>query len=281
MAVDLGDDALRLDLHALALELLRPLGRQVLAESREDLLAAVEQPHLGAGRVDVLEVHRQYAVRQLRDLAGDLDAGGPPADDHEAEPGLPSLGVRGESSHLERPEDARPKLERVVDRLHPGRPARELVVAEVRLPGAGGDDQAVVRDLEPHPVGAEGRDDAPFEVEPHDLRELDPRVSLPPQDVSNRRRDLALGENAGSDLVQQWLEQVVVDLVDKGHLDRGPLQQPGGEQTSEAAADDDHAMASGGPRLRRLGLFCHRSYPSSLRTPAVVRAPGRSNTMRS
>src|SRR4051812_16220050 len=265
MAVDLGDDALRVDLDALALELLRSLRRQVLAESGQDLLAAVEQPHLGTGGVDVLEVHREHTVSELGDLAGDLDAGRSAADDHKAEPGLSPLGILSEGRHLERPEDPRPQLERVVDGLHARRPAGELVVAEVRLSGTRGDDQAVVRDFELSPIGAEGRHGVSIEVKPHDLRELDPGVPLPPQDVSDRRRDLALRENPRRDLVEQRLEQVVIDPVDQGDVDRGSPQEARGEQPPKPAANDDDAMPGRGSRFRYFRRSRHRAYPSSPR----------------
>ena len=45
-------------------------------------------------------------------------------------------------------------------------------------------------------------------------------VGLPAQDVADRRRDLALGEDPGRELVEQRLEQVVVGAVDHRDLDR-------------------------------------------------------------
>ena len=160
VAIDGGDDALGMDLHALSLELLRRLRREFVAEPGEDLLAAVEQHHPGAGGVDRVEVRREGAVGQLGDLPGDLDARRPAADDDEGEPCAPPVRVLLQRGHLERAEDPRPQLERVVDRLHARRPARELVVPEVRLPGAGGHDQAVVRKLERRVVRGERGDRA-------------------------------------------------------------------------------------------------------------------------
>ena len=53
--------------------------------------------------------------------------------------------VVGALGQLEGAEDAAAQLQRVVDGLHAGRELGELVVAEVGLAGAGGDDQRVVR----------------------------------------------------------------------------------------------------------------------------------------
>ena len=55
--------------------------------------------------------------------------------------------------HLEGAEDPPAQLHGVVDRLHARRVAGQLVVAEVRLWHAGGDDEAVVGDLEVAEVG--------------------------------------------------------------------------------------------------------------------------------
>ena len=63
--------------------------------------------------------------------------------------------------HLEGAEDAPAELQGVVDRLHARRMEGQLVVAEVRLAGAGGDDQAVVGQLDRAQVGGRrGVDDA-------------------------------------------------------------------------------------------------------------------------
>ena len=59
-----------------------------------------------------------------------------------------SAGSSSTAGHLEGAEDPPAQLEGVVDRLHTRRVAGELVVPEVRLVDAGGDDEAVVGDLQ-------------------------------------------------------------------------------------------------------------------------------------
>ena len=156
-AVDVGDDALRVDLDTQVARGPAPPS----PERRSPNLASTSLPPSKSRiravlRVDLPEVVLEHSSRQLGDLPGDLDPGRAAADDDEGEPPPPLLRVALELGHLEGPEDPAPQLERVVDRLHSGRPARELVVAEVGLPGAGGDDQAVVGKLEEDPVGAHG-----------------------------------------------------------------------------------------------------------------------------
>ena len=96
--------------------------------------------------VDRPEVLLQRAVRELGDLAGHLDAGRAGADDDEGQQVVDVLAAGGaELGHLEGAEDPAAQLEGVVDALHAGRELGEVVVAEVGLAGAGGDDQRVVR----------------------------------------------------------------------------------------------------------------------------------------
>ena len=110
-------------------------------------------------------------------------------------------------------------------RLHARRELGEVVVAEVGLAGAGGDDQRVVGR---HGLAAEHvrGDRAGLEVDVGDLAEQHLGVVLPGQDLAGRRRDLALGEDAGRDLVEQRLEQVVGRLGDHRDVDVGRAAAP-------------------------------------------------------
>ena len=125
------------------------------------------------------------------------------------------------SACFERAEDATAQLQRVVDRLHAGRELGEVVVAEVRLAGAGGDDQAVVRRFVG--VAEQLRDDGlARQVDVRDVAEQHLDVVLLAQDQPGGRSDLALGDDAGRHLVQQRLEQVVGGPGDQLDVDVGP-----------------------------------------------------------
>ena len=173
---------------------------------------------------------------------------GPPPTTTKVSHSCRFAGSSSSSAISKAPEDAAAKLEGVVDRLHPGRPARELVVAEVGLAGAGGDDQAVVRDLDGASVGARGRELSSLEVEAVDLGELDVDVPLAVENAAERRCDLALREDPGGDLVEHRLEEVVVVAVHERHSDRGATQPARGEQAPEASAHDHDSMGLGGHR---------------------------------
>ena len=185
---------------------------------------------------------RSARERELAHLPRDLDAGRARADDHDGEP-LSLLGrVDGDLRDLERAEDAPAQLERVVDRLHPRREQGEFVVPEVRLVGAGRDDQAVVRDL--HLVHAQplGLHHLAVEIEAVDLGQLDLHVLVLAQHVTQRWRDLPGRQDAGGHLVQERLEQVVVAPVDQRDLDVELGEPTARRQTSEPTADHHDAV---------------------------------------
>ena len=107
-------------------------------------------------------------------------------------------------------------------RLEPGREALPLVVAEVRVGRAGGDDQVVVGEL------AVGR------AAPVVRRGRTPVASASStvvffcfaQDRAERIGDVARVERGGRDLVEQRLEQMVVAPVDQRDLHRRVLRGP-------------------------------------------------------
>ena len=112
----------------------------------------------------------QCLVRQLGDLARQLDAGRAGADDGERQQPLAFDRVAGPFGQLECAEDASAHFERVVDGLHAGRELREMVVAEIGLVGPGRDDQAVVLGRVALPEQL-GDDIAPSQVDVHDVAE--------------------------------------------------------------------------------------------------------------
>jgi hypothetical protein len=117
----------------------------------------------------------------------------------------------------------------------------EGVVAEVRLRRARGDDQRVVRHRVIDP-GTGHRDRLRLGVHVLHPAEPDVDVLLLAQHLADRRRDLALGQDPGRDLIEQRLEQVVRGAVDQRDLDRRVPQRPGREQPAEPRPDDHHTM---------------------------------------
>ncbi len=112
-------------------------------------------------------------------------------------------------------------------------------MAEVGLPGPGGHDQAVVRNLDGVRVGPVGLDDPVLQVDVADVSQLDGDVLVAMQHLTEGCGDLALGEDPGGHLVEQRLEQVMVATVDEDDVDFGVPEYPRRRQAAEAPTDDD------------------------------------------
>ncbi len=130
------------------------------AERRERLLGAVRASDSGnvpssrsvastsstfALRVSAIAVVAvQRVARELGDLARHLDAGRAAADDDERQPRCARLRVVLDLGRLEGREDPRAQVERAGQRLQLRRVLGPVVVAEVRVRRAAGDDELVV-----------------------------------------------------------------------------------------------------------------------------------------
>ena len=231
----------------------RPVGRV----HRQDAVDGLDELDARVLRPDRPEVGAQRVVGDLAQGPGQLDARRPAAHEDEGHPLPAPVGVRLALGRLERDEDAAPDLRGVVDGLETRCVRRPLVVPEVAVPGAGRDDERVVREVEavPEPDLAGDR------VDPRRLAQQDRGVALLAEDRAQRLRDLARRQGARRHLVEQRLEQVVVPPVDQrhGHPVARLAQLPGRVQAAEPAAHDDDAVrADGGRGIGREGRGRHR-----------------------
>ena len=124
-----------------------------------------------------------------------------------------------------------------------------MVIAEVGLARARRHDQRVVLGVLILVVVAPLHD-ASLNVDLLDERLQDGHVLLLAQDLARRGGDVALGEDAGSHLVEQGLEQVVRRAGQDSDVSVGLLQPTSSRQASETGADDDDAMAGHKTLLR-------------------------------
>jgi hypothetical protein len=246
LSVEPADRGAHVHLDTQPLECQRRLAREALAERRQDALAGIEQEDPRLRRIERAEVARQGVMGELADLAGQFDACRSGADDRKGQPRRSLLRVGLPLRHLEGPEDPPAQPQRLIDRLHPGSPALERVVAEVRGRHAPGEDQAVVGDRALGRVRAAHGERPGRDVDRGHLPHLDCHVALFAQHVSRGGRDLARGEDAGGHLVEQRREQVAVGPLDQRDVGVGLAQRLGGEQAAEAAADDHHAVRTRG-----------------------------------
>jgi hypothetical protein len=126
-------------------------------------------------RVDGAEVTPSRVARELRDLAGHLDAGRPGSDDDEGEPGGAPSGIGLCLRGLEGAQQLGAHDERALERFHLGGVLAPLLVPEVRVARAAGDDQRVVaQPLRRRHAGDRAQVQlAPLEVEVGDLGQDD------------------------------------------------------------------------------------------------------------
>ena len=78
-------------------------GRQLGRIGGEDAVGCFDEQHVGVGRIDVAEFVAQRVARDLGQRAGQLDAGGAAADDHEVEQHASPLGDSAAARPLRRP----------------------------------------------------------------------------------------------------------------------------------------------------------------------------------
>ena len=167
--VDVDDPGLRPDLDAEPLELaLRGADRSGGYGGRIRSIASTRMIRASPGRI-APEVALERVVGDLAERARELDAGRPAADHDERHPFAASRRVGLALGGLEGDQDPAADLGRVLDRLEARRERGPVVVAEVRVARAGGDDQRVVGD---RPAVGE-QDLAALRVEPDRLAEQD------------------------------------------------------------------------------------------------------------
>ncbi|KAG1270542.1 hypothetical protein G6F66_013790 [Rhizopus arrhizus] len=187
----------------------------------------------------------------LGQRAGQFDTGGAAADDGEPQPGGRFCRVRFGLGTLERQQQFAAQGDGIVQGFQAGRSIGPLVVAEVGVGGAGGQQQAVVVQH-----AAIGHADLPgLLVDGHHFAEADFHIALVAKDMAQRCRDIRSGQAGGGHLVQQRLEQVMVAAVDQGDAYALAGQGAGGPETGKTTADNDQwgkrLASSHGGRLSR------------------------------
>ena len=133
-----------LDLDAHALQRARGIVRELLGKGRQHPQTGLDQDDARAARIDVAKVVPQSALRHLGDGAGHFHAGGAAADNDKVSNRSPLGVVFHHLGAFEGDQEAPPDLGRVGDVFQTGRVRRPIVVAEIGVGRAGGEDQIIV-----------------------------------------------------------------------------------------------------------------------------------------
>ncbi len=212
------------------------VGRQVAREGGEQGRPRLDQDHLGPAGVDAAEVVDQGVAGQLGDRAGHLHTRGPAADHHDGEQGLAEDGVGLDLRPLEGAQQAGADGPRVLDGLQARGMDRPVVVTQIVVHRAGGQDQGVVGE-----VAAIGQLHlAGLGIDAHHLTQHRIDIGIGRQHLADRSSDVSRRQGGGGHLIEQGHEQVVVAPVDEGDPDLGLAQGLGGGEPAEPAANDHH-----------------------------------------
>src|SRR6185437_752803 len=129
--------------------------RQPVGKAREKARPGFEQDDARLLRVDMPEIARQRLVRELGDGSGELDSGRAAADHDEGQQRGAARRIATGFGLLESEQQPAADEQRILDALQSRREAAPLVMAEIGMGGAGGDDERIVWDAR-----AAGLDDA-------------------------------------------------------------------------------------------------------------------------
>jgi hypothetical protein len=208
--IDVDDPAAQPDLHAETFDLPARLLREVAGKAGQHLVVRLDENDARAARVDAAEIILQRLVHHAGHRAGQLHPCRARADHDEGEqPGAPRR-FRFPFGALERAQKASPDLERILDRLEPGRVHLPFIVAEVRVPQSRRDDEVVV--IEGSVVDV---DPALPRVDAGHFTEVDLEIALAPQNVTQRCRHIGRRERGCRDFVQEGLEQMKIAPIEE------------------------------------------------------------------
>jgi len=143
--------------------------------------------------------------RELRDRAGELHPRWPAADDDEGKPPATFFGIIAVLRLFKREQKPTADIGRVLEPLQARSKGRPIVAAEITVPCAGRQHQVVVANAgltEQHlpRCGGNARNAA----------EDNPYVRLLAEHAADRSRDVGRRQTGRCDLIEQWLEEMVV-----------------------------------------------------------------------
>ena len=134
-------------------------------EAAKNAASPVEEQYSRVFGFDAVELFGQGSGRHFADLSGQFHTGGSATGYREGEPRVALRSRWQRFGHLECTEQPAADAQRVVEGLHPWRPLREFLMAQVTLTHSDGDYQHVVLKRECGFVGAARRDHARVRVE--------------------------------------------------------------------------------------------------------------------
>ncbi len=217
---------------------------QLGGERGEHLRAGLDQQDGRFRRGHRSVLPRQRFVRELGDLAGHLNSGRSGSYDREGQVRCPLGRVGGQLSHLEGAENMAAETAGVLQGLQARREHGPFRVPEIGIRAPGRDHQTVIRQRQRPAVRGHRAHNPSVQIQVLDIGQHDARVGLLPDHAAQRRRNEAIRQDSGSDLIQQRLEQVVIGPVYDRDVGIGAGQGTRHPDPAEPATDDDHLVSS-------------------------------------
>src|SRR4030095_6470991 len=211
----------------------------------------IDQHDASRGRIDAAELTSQPLANQYGQGARHLDARGARTDEYERQQVAMGKWIFFGLGLLERLQDLVADRLRIREGLQTRRVRLELLVTEVAVRGAGGEDQGVVLDRHSLALRTVDEDQLPYLVDTNDLSHDHRRVLLPVQDLAKRCRDLRWRQGRNRNLVEQRLEEMVVGAIDQQDSNWRVAQRFRCSESSKSATDDDDERCAIGHDNRR------------------------------
>ena len=227
-------------------------GGEVRRIRGEHARAAVKQENAAFGWVDVAKVVAHVKLGDVANGAGQLDAGGPAANDDEVEGRVPALLEHLALGELEGQQDTAANLDRVFNGLEARCEGLPLVVTEVGVGGSGSEGEVVI--VETRSAGQ--LDAARGGVDCDDFIHQHFSVALVAQDGADGLSDVGRRKHCQRDLIEQRLKGVVIAAIDYGDVDRQACEPFCSVKAGKARADDDHSRPTSRRRVDGCGCGC-------------------------
>ena len=189
------------------------------------------------GRVDVPEVVTQRVVGDLSQRPRQFDARRATAHHHKGQPCSAGVGVELALGFLKCQQYPPAYLSGIFNGFQARCQRLPLIVAEIMMARSSRDDQRVIRRL-----AIAQNNPAACDVEIHNFAQQHLGVPAAPQNVPQRRCNLAGRQPARGHLIKQRLKEMKVAPIDQRQFDRHAPQRLGRVESAESASEDDYAV---------------------------------------
>ena len=222
------------NLDAEILQLAQGALRQVGREMSQDSRSGFDKDDTGLGRVDSAEIPFQNDTGEFGESAGQFDARGASADNDEGEEAFAFARVIGVFGRFKRQEHLAADAQGVFEGFEAGSELFPFRVSKITGATAESEHQIIVMKSALLQANA-----AALEIEIGDLIQEHGDLRLIRENGAHGLGDFGRGQSCGGNLVEEWLEEVMIGAVHNGHGCSRVTKVLTKSQAAEARAKDD------------------------------------------